>query len=82
MNSAAAAQKWLASLLISNYGTDFSIRNSSAPSQEVSSGVGYAASTEDSTGALTLDITLTLGTASANLTVEKEIALLELIPPV
>ncbi|KKK81323.1 hypothetical protein LCGC14_2814610 [marine sediment metagenome] len=79
LNSVAAAQKWNASMkMVAN------VQNLSV--QVIGSGFnatlmeGYSSSAEDTTGALTLEVTIDWSVADASLSFRKEMALLELIP--
>ncbi len=82
MNSTVAAQKWTAMFNLSQIGAaNFTIQNTATTSGR-SAGVGYATSTEDTSDARTLDVTMQHEVAHANLTINKQIAFLELLPPV
>jgi hypothetical protein len=79
LNSAAAAQKWGAFFQLSPTGTErFTIQPVSGTAMPV--GAGYNSSTEDTTGALTLDIIAKHGFAHASLAITRELAMLELLP--
>lgn len=80
MNSAAAAQKWVAEFQASRGGTNFPISETDQ-AFNASHGVGYNASAEDTSGALLLAVTVQWSAANANLSFRKEMAILELIPP-
>ncbi|KKL04051.1 hypothetical protein LCGC14_2619940 [marine sediment metagenome] len=79
LNSAAAAQKWSAEWYLSPALADVLAIGTSG-SEGGAKGAGVASSTEDTTGGLTLDITMEHSAAAATLSIRKEIALLELIP--
>lgn len=79
LNSAAAVQKWNASFVMSRAAAaTFSI--GAAVTDDGRIGAGVADSTEDTTGALVLDVTIDHSVAHASLSLRKELALLELIP--
>lgn len=80
LNSAVSAQKVTASFLMSDEdASNFHIHNSVATAGDMA-GVGLGSASEDTSGALTLEITMKHSTAHANLSLRKEVALLELIP--
>ncbi len=78
MNSAAAAQKWDVKFLAVLTAENFSIDRSDTTN--VDTGSGIATSTEDTTGALTLDVTVQWSASSANLSFRKQMAVLEELP--
>ncbi len=80
MNSAAAAQKWNASFAMTPpTAEDFGIGDTTAA--QFFLGAGQDVSAEDTSGALTLDVTVDHSVADPLLSIRKEIALLELIAP-
>lgn len=81
LNSAVAAQKWSAFFFMNDDDAgNFFIRDSGSTSGDVA-GTGYGSSAEDTSGALTLDITVDHDIADPNVSMRKEIALLELMAP-
>jgi len=75
MNSATNAQKWIAFYYIMDATADaFSISGG-----DVRQGIGLGSSSEDTTSARTLDVIATWSTASASLSMRKEMAILELL---
>ena len=78
MNSAADAQKWAAKILGAASADNFPMYVGS--NAGVFHGAGHATSTEDTAGALTLDVTVDWSASNANLSVRKEMAILEEIP--
>lgn len=83
MNASAAVQDWLTWLGISPAVTNsLKVMNIGAGSDSVTIGEGVGTSTEDTTGALTVDVTMQHSAAHASLSIRCEVALLELIPPV
>jgi hypothetical protein len=78
LNSAAAAQKWGAFFQLSPAGAErFTIQPVSGTAMP--DGVGWFSSSEDTTGALTLDITAKHSFAHGSLAITREMALLELL---
>lgn len=79
LNSATDAQKWLVRWTIGpSNAANFATENPGTASG--GDGAGYGTSAEDTTGALTLDVTMDHGAAHASLSVRKEIAILEELP--
>ena len=79
LNSAAAAQKWSTMLHGVAGAQDIGFLLGDDNGAFVAAGIGTSA--EDTSGALTLDVTVDWGVANANLSFRKEKAVLELLPP-
>ncbi|KKN15879.1 hypothetical protein LCGC14_0981720 [marine sediment metagenome] len=75
MNSATNAQKWIALMHTMNATADtFPIGGA-----DIRQGIGLGSSSEDTTSARTLDVIVTWSTASASLSMRKEMAIMELL---
>ncbi len=79
MNSAAGAQKWGSELKMSRPDT-LSLAQTDAANPVGGDSAGYNASSEDTTGALTLKLEVQHSVANASLSLRKEIAILEKLP--
>lgn len=78
MNSSTSAQKWIASFHTAVRSDTFAARvGNDALAVHI---LGYNTSTEDTTGALTLDVTVEWTAADASLSFRKEMAFMELLP--
>ncbi|KKN02343.1 hypothetical protein LCGC14_1118710 [marine sediment metagenome] len=78
LNSAVAVQKCWAEMAIVEGTANFAVIRSNQVGMMV--GRGLSSATEDTLGALVLEVTVNWSVASANLSFRKEMALLELIP--